>query len=117
MAPCVGGPAPREARDVPVPGDDVTEPQLGHLYFTNPPTALQLDRFYAELAQKLAQLDGDLATLTGRVVSVETTTTRQAEVAAQILQRHEAAGAAHAGYLIELCRRVDNVFVFILVFA
>eukprot|EP00969_Alexandrium_andersonii_P314966 13914586-Alexandrium_andersonii.AAC.1 len=33
---------------------------------------------------------------------MEVTTGRQAEIAATVLQRHKAAGQAHAGYLAEL---------------
>ena len=64
---------------VPVPAS------LEDFYFIDPPTARQLNRFYAELGTKLLQIDGDLGNVMGRMVAVETTTARQAEVAASVL--------------------------------
>eukprot|EP00969_Alexandrium_andersonii_P117551 5200318-Alexandrium_andersonii.AAC.1 len=46
-------------------------------------------------------MDGELGALTGRVTHLAVTTLSQAEAAASVLQRHEAAGQAHQGHLIE----------------
>eukprot|EP00969_Alexandrium_andersonii_P004392 189231-Alexandrium_andersonii.AAC.1 len=54
-----------------------------------------------ELRAKLAQVDSELGALTGRVTSLEETTMSQAEAAAHVFQRHEAAGQAHQGHLTE----------------
>eukprot|EP00969_Alexandrium_andersonii_P149755 6621496-Alexandrium_andersonii.AAC.1 len=70
--------------------------------FVDPTTAAQLNQFYMELRAKLAQVDSELGALTGRVASIEVTTMSQEEAAAHVLQRHEAAGQAHQGHLIEL---------------
>eukprot|EP00969_Alexandrium_andersonii_P233776 10321786-Alexandrium_andersonii.AAC.1 len=64
-------------------------------------TAAHLNQFYLELRAEFAQMDSELGTLAGRVTHVEVTTTSQAEVAASVLQRHEAAGQAHQGNLVE----------------
>eukprot|EP00969_Alexandrium_andersonii_P302138 13355569-Alexandrium_andersonii.AAC.1 len=47
-------------------------------------------------------MDSELGALTGRVTHLEVTTLSQAEAVASVLQRHEAAGHAHEGHLIEL---------------
>ena len=83
-----GAPPTRDAASlVPLPDGDASELPFEHLYFTDPLSAARLNRFYSELAQKLLQLDGDLSALAGRVVTIETVTTRQAETAALIFQR------------------------------
>ena len=77
-----GAPPTRDdASLVPLPDGDASELPFEHLYFTDPLSAARLNRFYSELAQKLLQMDGDLSGLAGRVVTVETVTTRQAEAA------------------------------------
>eukprot|EP00969_Alexandrium_andersonii_P342521 15141395-Alexandrium_andersonii.AAC.1 len=55
-----------------------------------------------ELRAKLAQVDSELGALTGRATSIEVAAMSQAEAAARVLQRHEAAGQARQGHLIEL---------------
>eukprot|EP00969_Alexandrium_andersonii_P179511 7935820-Alexandrium_andersonii.AAC.1 len=75
---------------------------MADFQFVDPTTAAQLNRFYVELRAKLNQMDGELGALTGRVTHVEVTTVSLAETAASVLQRHEAAGQAHQGHLVEL---------------
>eukprot|EP00969_Alexandrium_andersonii_P073045 3222973-Alexandrium_andersonii.AAC.1 len=50
--------------------------------FVDPTTAAQLNQFYTELRAKLAQVDGELGALAGRVTGLEVTTMSQAEAAA-----------------------------------
>eukprot|EP00969_Alexandrium_andersonii_P263731 11657043-Alexandrium_andersonii.AAC.1 len=43
-----------------------------------------------------------MGAIAGRVTGLEVTTRSQAEAAAHVLQRHEAAGQAHQNHFIEL---------------
>eukprot|EP00969_Alexandrium_andersonii_P018458 806688-Alexandrium_andersonii.AAC.1 len=76
--------------------------ELVDFRFVDPTTAAQLSQLYLELRTKLAQVDGELGALTSRATNIEVTAMSQAEAAAYVLQRREAAGRAHQGHLIEL---------------
>eukprot|EP00969_Alexandrium_andersonii_P086545 3815592-Alexandrium_andersonii.AAC.1 len=50
--------------------------------FVDPTTAAQLNQYHVELRTKLAQVDGEIGALAGRVTNVEVTVMTQAEAAA-----------------------------------